>query len=356
MKVPEKEILGGDIVKVIFVLGWPTMVLQILQVAYNMADTFWLGRWSTGTEAKSAVAAMQISWPLIFVMISIGAGFGVAGISLVSQYTGAGKSEKASHATGQLITMALILATILSISGLLITPYLLKMMSLESSVESYSLSYMEIIFLGLPFVFLSFMFMSVFRAFGSPLIPMYVNGFGVLLNIVLDPILINGYYGAPSLGVVGAALATILSRSVATVISLYIVHRGVAGLKVHLKHLLPVKFYVKKILRIGAPAALGQFSSALGFFALMAIIASLPNSTVAIAAYGVGDRIIEVGFIIIMGLGMGMATVVGHSLGAKNFSRAKEAFHTTLKISFVILALMTMVIALFREDLVAFFI
>lgn len=76
----------------------------------------------------------------------------------------------------------------------------------------------------------------------------------------------------------------------------------------------------------------------------------------AIAGYGVGERIIEVGFIIIMGLGMGMATVVGHSLGAKRFSRAVEVFHTTLKISYVILALMTLTIALFREALVAFFI
>lgn len=157
MKVPEKDILEGDILKVIFVLGWPTLVLRILQVAYNMAETFWPGRRSSGAEAKSAVAAMQMAWPLIFVMFSIGAGFGVAGISLISQYTGAGKSEKASHATGQLITMAIILATVLATAGLLLIPHLLKIMSLEDSVERYVRIYMQIIFMGLPFVFLSFM-------------------------------------------------------------------------------------------------------------------------------------------------------------------------------------------------------
>jgi len=356
MKVPEKEILEGDILKIIFVLGWPTMVLQILQVAYNMADTFWLGRWSSGEKAQSAVAAMQISWPVIFVMISIGAGFGVAAISLISQYTGAGKVEKASHATGQLITIAILLALTLSAAGILLTPYLLNVMSLESRVEVYSIQYMRIIFLGLPFVFLSYMFMAVFRAFGSPLIPMYVNGFGVVVNIAMDPVLINGYFGFPSLGVYGAAIATIISRALTTAISLYIVHRGVAGLKVYLRHLKPSLFYVKKIFHIGSPAALGQFSSALGFFALMTIISTLPNSTVPIAAYGVGDRIIEFGFIIIMGLDMGMATIVGHSLGASKFSRAKEAFRTAVKLSFVLLAIMTVIIAAFGEELVAFFI
>lgn len=356
MKVPEKDILEGDILRVLLVLGWPTMVLQILQVAYNMADTFWLGRWSDGGRAQSAVAAMQVSWPIIFVMISIGAGFGVAAISLISQYTGAGKMERASHATGQLITMATFLALLLSLGGLLITPLLLDVMSLESRVELYSLQYMRIIFLGLPFVFLSYMFMAVFRAYGSPLIPMYVNGFGVVLNIILDPILIYGYFGLPSLGIYGAAIATVFSRAVATFISLYIVHRGLEGLRVHLRHLKPSSYYVKKIFHIGTPAALGQFSSALGFFALMTIIASLPNSTIPIAAYGVGDRIIEFGFIIIMGLDMGMATIVGHSLGAGRFERAKQAFSTAVKLSFALLTLMTAIIALFGEQLVAFFI
>ncbi|HHE75788.1 MAG TPA: hypothetical protein ENL31_01500, partial [Candidatus Aciduliprofundum boonei] len=128
MKVPEKDILEGNVVKVIFALGWPVMISTLLQVGYNMADTFWLGRWSSASNSVSAVAAMQLSWPIIFIMISVGAGFSVAGISLISQYTGANKIYKASESAGQLLSTAVIMAIILSLLGIFLAPLLVSIM------------------------------------------------------------------------------------------------------------------------------------------------------------------------------------------------------------------------------------
>jgi len=68
VKIPEKDILEGNILRVIFALGWPVMVTSLLEIGYNMADTFWLGRWGGGANATNAVAAMEIAWPIIFVM------------------------------------------------------------------------------------------------------------------------------------------------------------------------------------------------------------------------------------------------------------------------------------------------
>ena len=356
MKVPEKDILEGNVVKVIFALGWPVMISTLLQVGYNMADTFWLGRWSSASNSVSAVAAMQLSWPIIFIMISVGAGFSVAGISLISQYTGANKIYKASESAGQLLSTAVIMAIILSLLGIFLAPLLVSIMGVEKTVATYTIDYMRIIFLGLPLGFISFIFMAVLRSYGDPVTPMIVDGIGVGLNIILDPILINGYFIFPSLGVVGAALATVITRSIASGIGIYILFRGVGELKIKLGYLKIKLSYLKKIFRIGLPASGGQISAALGFFILLWIIASLPNSTVALAAYGIGDRIINLAFIIVDGIGMGMATVVGHSIGANKFERAQETFSIGLKMSFTLLILETLAIIILRSQIVAFFI
>ena len=356
VKIPEKQILEGDILKVIFALGWPVIVSSLLQIGYNMADTFWLGRWGNANNAMSAVAAMQIAWPLIFVMISLSIGFAIAGISIVSQYTGAKKVAKASEATGQLLSLGIVLGVFIGLIGILITPYLIQIMHLDADVAKYAYQYMVIIFLGLPFMFITSIFMSVLRAYGDSITPMKVSAIGVGLNIILDPFLINGYYGFPELGVIGAAIATVFTRGIATGISLWILFKGVGNLKVKLEYFKLKLHFVKKIFRIGLPASMGQFSSAIGIFILMWIIASLPNSTIALAAYGVGERIIDIGFIIVDGIGVGMATVIGHSLGAKKYDRAGATFKEALKLTFLILAIETFIIIIFRYQLVAFFI
>ncbi len=353
MKLPEKEILEGNILKVLFALGWPMMVSSLLQTAYNIADTFWLGRWRF---ASQAVASMQISWPMIFVLISLGFGFGVAGVSLVAQYTGAGKEEKASFAAGQVLGLGIIMGSFISVMGILLTPYLVAFMGVEETVGNYATSYMRIIFAGLPFTFVSMAFMFILRAYGDPITPMIVNGLSVIANIILDPFFINGWWIFPEMGVVGAALATVICRASASIAALYILFRGVENLKLKRKYLWPRLEHVKKILRIGLPASLGQFSSALGFFFLMFIISSLPNSTVALAAYGVGDRIINVSFIVINGLSSAMATIIGHSLGADRFDRAEETFKKSVQLIFLLLAIETAIIFFFREPLARFFI
>lgn len=89
------RILNGDIIRTALALGWPVMLANVAETIYNLTDTFWLGR--LGSEA---VAAPSISWPIIFLFMSISAGFAVSGVSLVSQYTGAGLSEKANKSAG----------------------------------------------------------------------------------------------------------------------------------------------------------------------------------------------------------------------------------------------------------------
>ncbi|UCE95715.1 MAG: MATE family efflux transporter, partial [Candidatus Bathyarchaeota archaeon] len=106
------HILNGDILRTALTLGWPVMVANVAETIYNLTDAFWLGR--LGPEA---VAAPSISWPIMFLFISISAGFAVSGVSLVSQYTGAGLPDKANKSAGQLLFVLLSTSLVASIVG-----------------------------------------------------------------------------------------------------------------------------------------------------------------------------------------------------------------------------------------------
>jgi putative MATE family efflux protein len=351
--VSKEQILNGPIIKTLFLLGWPIMVSSLIGTAYTLADTFWLGRLE---ESRYAVAALQISWPIIFLLISVAFGFGSAGVALVSQYTGAKKHEEADKSAGQVLSISLLFGACIAVMGFFLSPFIVHSLGLEEEVSHLAILYLRIIFLGMPFMFGSFTFGFIMRAYGDTVTPMIVDGTAVILNIILDPILIFGMFGFPRMGVLGAGLATVLTQSLATIIALYLLFKGKVGIKLKLNYLKPDKEKIKKILRIGIPASIGESGTAFGFFILMYVLARLPDSTVVLAAYGVGDRIISLVFISINGLAVGISTILGQSLGAGNIERAEEAAKKGMTVMFSILVACSVFLVLFRSEAIGFFI
>ncbi|HEC95898.1 MAG TPA: MATE family efflux transporter [Euryarchaeota archaeon] len=351
--VSKEQILKGPIIKTLFLLGWPIMISSLLETAYTLADTFWLGRLE---ESKYAVAALQISWPIIFLLISIAFGLGAAGVALVSQYTGAKKHEEAERSAGQVIFISLTFGLVFAITGFFLSPFIVHSLGLEKEVSHLAILYLRIIFFGMPFMFESFMFGFIMRAYGDTVTPMIVSGVAVILNIALDPILIFGMFGFPRMGVLGAGLATILTQSLATGIALYLLFKGKVGIKLKLSYLKPEKEKIKKIFRIGIPASIGNSGTAFGFFILMYILARVPDSTVVLAAYGIGDRIINLIFISINGLSAGITTVLGQSLGADKIERAEETVKKGILAMFFILVVCSILLVLFRTEIMKIFI
>ena len=148
-----ERILNGNILSTAFTLAWPVMLSNAFQTFYNLTDAYWLGK--VGPEA---VAAPSISWPIMFLLISLSAGFGIAGLSLVSQYVGAGRMEEAKKASGQLFTLFVVASVSISLVGVLGAEFILKLMNIPEGVLSIAVDYLRITFLGVPFMFLSFGF------------------------------------------------------------------------------------------------------------------------------------------------------------------------------------------------------
>ncbi|MFW6064463.1 MAG: MATE family efflux transporter [Candidatus Natronoplasma sp.] len=376
MSRPSKdEILEGNIIAVMFKLGWPIMVATFLRTLYNLVDTIWLGR-LPGEEATYSVAAASQAWSVVFVIMSIEMGMGIAALSLISQYTGAKKFEKASEYAGQLYLIVIVLSILLGAIGYFTSPYLLDLLVAPGEegilLADYGTRYLRIIFLGIPAMFLFFVFMFILRGWGDNVTPMKIVAFTATLNMIIDPILIFGSgatvslgpisftiptifgYSIPKMGIEGAAYATIGTRAIGTIYSIYLMFSGKLGIKVKPSYLIPDFTKIKQFIKVGLPAAAGRFGSSLGFLILWAVVYRLPNPDVASAAYGAGNRILNITFLVIGGVTMAMSTMVGQGLGADLIERTEKVVKTGLLALIGMTSFIAIVIFLSRNILLSF--
>lgn len=346
----QKMMLEGPVIKTLFILGWPIMLANLFQMMYNLADTFWLGRISL-----EAVAAPQLAWPLVFLFVSFASGLGVAGVALVSQYTGAGDEEQVKKSAGQVMALLTVISIAISVVGLLGTDLILEFMGPDPEVSELASPYIKVIFAGMPFMFIIVIYSFILRGWGDTRTPMYITAFSVILNMVLDPFLILGVEGfIPALGVFGAGVATLISRSIGGSACLYLLFRGRNTLTISTSDLRIEKERAKKIFKIGIPASIGQAMVALGFVILVAFAAQI--STVVLATYGVGDRVISIVFIITGGLIGAAVAMMGQNLGAKRMERAKKVLYRTMVVTALFLLACSVMFYLLRAQIFEVFI
>ncbi|MFB6254252.1 MAG: MATE family efflux transporter [Halobacteriaceae archaeon] len=333
-------------------LAWPMVVIQLLQVAYNIADTIWLGRLSA-----DAVGAMSIAFPLIFFLISVGGGFTTAGSILVAQYTGAKSEGSAGKVAGQTLGFVTILAVALGIIGHFATGAMLSLFPADpqTAIEVLPLAadYMRIFFLGLPFLFGFFVFSALMRGYGNTRTPMRIMAVSVFLNVILDPILIFGMGPIPGFGIEGAAIATVISRGIGTILGLYVLFGAQVGPDVEFAHLIPDVSFIWKIVRVGTPSAAEQSTSALAMISLTAIVTTFPPAVVA--AFGLGNRLVSLVFLPAMGLGRATNTMVGQNLGANQPERAERAVWLATRFSVSVLFIFAIIAAAIPQPIVSIF-
>jgi putative MATE family efflux protein len=369
----DRSITEGGLAWPLFALAWPIVVTELLQVAYNLADTLWLGRYSA-----AAVGAMSLAFPLIFLLLSVGGGFTVAGSTLVAQYTGAGSDGDADRIAGQTLSFVTKLAVVLGALGYLAAGPMLGVLPTDPDtareVVPLAADYMRVFFLGTPFLFGFFVFSALMRGYGDTRTPMLVMAFSVALNVLLDPILIFGFTDNPlfgmlgagalesslfaatgfaGMGVEGAALATLVARAAATVVGVYVLFATALGPDLRVEYLRTDRESVRKIVDIGAPSALEQSTSALAMLTLTAMVVTF--ATPVVAAYGLGNRLISLVFLPAMGLGRATNTMVGQNLGASRADRAERAVRLAASVGAGVMLVVAVVAYLFADPIVSVF-
>ncbi|AQL42133.1 MATE family efflux transporter [Halorientalis sp. IM1011] len=331
-KSPEEfDLTSGGIGKPLFFLSMPIVVTNLFQTAYNLADTFWLGQYST-----DALAAISFAFPMVFLLISLGMGISVAGSVLVAQYTGASETREAEYAASQTVTFAAVVSLVLGVIGYFLVGDFLGLLGASADVLPMATSYMEVVSLGLLFMFGFMVFVSLMRGYGDTITPMLVMFGSVVLNIVIDPFLIFGWWLFPELGIEGAAIATVFSRSLALFVGLAIMLRGERGVQINPRDMVPDLSYLRRLVRIGLPASIENMGRALSMNLLLFIVALFPDTVVA--AYGIGTRVFSVVFLPAIAVARGVETMTGQNMGADEPERAERAAGLAAKVLFVVLS------------------
>jgi len=349
MKNIKGNLIKRPLLKSLLALAIPIIFANILQTAYQLVDTFWVGR-----LGATAIAAVSLSFPILFLVISLGIGLTIAGAILVAHHKGRNDKKSINYISAQTILLSLIVSIILMVLGLIISAPLIKFMGAESFVFPDAVSYLRISFLGIIFLFVYFAFQSLMRGVGDVKIPMYIVLGTVLLNLVLDPLFILGYGPIPGLGVKGAAIATVSTQGLAALIGVCMLFSGKYGIHLKKKNFKIDFRLLKKLFRLGFPASLEQVTVSLSLVVMTFLVAGF--GTPIIASYGLGSRFLS--FIIIPALGLSMATstLVGQNIGAGKIKRAEEVSKISAIIAFISLTIVGVVVFIFANYLVRFFI
>jgi len=345
----KNNLIEGPIVKSLFALSVPIILANIFQTLYQLTDTFWVGR-----LGADAVAAVSLSFPIIFLLISLGGGLTIAGTILVAQYKGKNDKKNVDYISAQTLLMVVFVSILVSVIGYFSSPHLIKLMGAEESVLPGAVSYLQISFIGIIFVFSYFVFQSLMRGVGDVKKPMYIVLGTVVLNFILDPLLIFGYKIIPGIGVGGAAISTIVCEGLAAIIGITMLFSGKYDIHLRKNNFKPDWRLIKKMFNLGFPSSIEQSARSLGFTFMTFLAASF--GTMVIASYGIGTRILS--FIIIPSIGLSMATstLVGQNIGAGKIERAEKISKISSILSFVVLTVIGIFFFIFAAPIAKLFI
>ncbi|QAU14182.1 MATE family efflux transporter [Halorubrum sp. BOL3-1] len=344
----ELDLTDGPIPRALFFLSFPIVITNLLQVGYNLADTFWLGRYST-----EALAAISLGFPLVYLFISLGLGLTVAGSVLVAQHTGAEQPAKAEYAASQAVIFTLLAGIALGALGYSFVAELLSVFGAEPVVLGLATEYMEVISLGLPFLFGFTIFIALMRGAGDTVTPMLVMFGTVVLNVALDPLLIFGVGPLPELGVEGAAVATVFARGSAMVVGIWLMLRGAHGIQIHFRQMIPDLSYSRKLLRIGVPASIENTGRAISINAVLLIVTLF--STSVVAAFGVGIRVFSMIFMPAIAIDRGVEAMTGQNIGAGRHDRVVATNRFAAKVSFLLFSAVGLATFVFAPEIIGIF-
>jgi len=344
-----KKYTEGKILNSLVSLAFPIIMANVLQTAYQLIDTFWLGR-----LGANAVAAVSLSFPILFLVLALGGGLTLAGTVMVSQHKGAENQVKVNYASSQTVITIFFISILLAIFGYFAAEPLMKLVGAGPEILNESINYFQVSSLGFVFLFMFFVFQSLMRGIGNVYLPLFIILGTVFLNLVLDPLFIFGWGPVEGNGVAGAAIASVFTQGLSAFIGMAILFKGKMGIKIRVKHMKWDFPWVKKLFELGIPSSLDQSSRAAGMTFMIMLVTSFGSEVVA--AYGVGARILSLVVVPALGFAIATTSLVGQNIGANKIKRAEKIGDLSNKIGFFGLTAIGLLLFIFAEPITAFFI
>ena len=327
----------------IFSLSVPTIITMLVSAVYNMADSFFVGRIDT-----TSVASIGIVFSVMTLLQAIGFFLGNGSGILLSTYLGEGKKDVAHIYANVSFFTAFISGLIMAVAGLFFSDRLAFLLGATPSTIDAASGYLKYILLGSPFILCSFVLNNQLRYQGSAVYSMAGIMSGSLLNIVIDPLFIFKF----NLGVQGAAIATVISQFVGFIILLSGTYRG-DNLRITIKKLKPSGKIFLNIAKNGLPSLARQGVQTVATITLNYACAKYGDAV--IAGMSVFNRVMFLGFAVVIGIGQGYQPVCSFNNGAKNYKRVYDGYKFTATITTFIITALSVIGFIFAPGLISIF-
>jgi putative MATE family efflux protein len=327
-KKNKAKLIQGSVDKILISMTIPMVLGIFSMVAFNLIDTFFVGRLGT-----NQLAALSFTFPVILVVSSIALGLGVGASSVISRAVGEGNHDKVKRLTTDSLILSLFVVVVFVIIGFFTINPLFKILGANTYILPYIIKYMRIWYAGMIFVVVPMVGNNAIRATGDAKIPGIIMLVGATINGILDPLFIFGIGPFPQLGIEGAAIDKVIARAITMIISLYIL---IYKEKIITFNILPIKDTIaswKQILFIGIPTAATRILGPIALGIITRLIASY--GTAAVAAFGVSSRIEFFSLAVIMALASVIGPFVGQNWGAGKHHRVKKGIKYSHHFSFI---------------------
>jgi putative MATE family efflux protein len=334
--------------KLIFSMSVPIMISMLVQALYNIIDSIFVAMID-----ENALTAVSLAFPIQNLMIAIGVGTAVGVNSLLARSLGEKDFNKVNVIAENAVFLAILSYLVFLLVGLFCIEPFYRSQTDNLEIITYGKEYLTICCVFSFGVFVQLMFERMLQATGKTIYSMITQGTGAIVNIILDPILIFGLFGFPKLGIVGAAVATVIGQVIGAIIAVILNQKKNLEVRIQMKGFRPNGTIIGQIYTIGVPSIIMQAIGSIMNYGMNRILISFTST--ATAVFGVYFKLQSFIFMPVFGLNNGTIPVIAYNYGAGNQKRVTKTLKHTIIYAMVIMALGTLIFQLFPESLLKMF-
>lgn len=352
-QVKENKMGTYSIPRLLISMSVPIMISMLVQALYNIVDSIFVAQISL---EQLELTAVSVAFPLQNLIIAFASGIGVGITALISRSLGEKKADEAGHAAAQGILIELICYAVFLIIGLFFVRPFFESQTSNPLIIEYGVQYLSICCVGSFGVFMQITFEKFLQSTGKTVLSMATQTSGAIINIILDPILIFGWFGFPAMGIRGAALATVIGQIGGAALAITLHFTKNKEIKMHLSDFRPDRKRMMNILSVGIPSAAMMSIGSLMTFLLNKILFSLEGiGEIAATIFGIYFKLQSFVIMPCIGLNNGMLPIVAYNYGARNKKRITSTIKLAISISIILMCLGVLLFQLAPDWLLGLF-
>ena len=334
--------------RLLVTMSIPMIISMLVQALYNVVDSVFVSQIS-----ENALTAVSMAFPIQNLMISVAVGTGVGTNALLSRSLGEKNQTMANKAANNSIFLACASYVVFLIFGLTCTETFYRLQTDIPEIIAYGRDYVFFVSVLSFGIFLQVAFDRMLQATGRTFYTMFTQGSGAIINIILDPILIFGWFGFPKMEVAGAALATVIGQIVAMFISGILNVTKNADIQFRLKSMCPDKEVIARIYAVGVPSIIMSSIASMMTFCMNQILMTF--SATATAVFGVYFKLQSFVYMPVFGLNNGMVPIVAFNYGARQKQRIMKTMKLAIAYAFGMMLIGLAIFQIFPAELFRMF-